>query len=295
MKFNIGILCSGELGFDILQKLSKKIEIQFIFTDNKSDSIKSYANKNMIPLFIGNPRNYDSSIFLKKFKTDIIFSINYIFIVQKEILKHPKYYAINIHGSLLPKFRGRTPHVWAIINGERETGVTAHIMEEGCDTGDIVMQKIIEICDEDTGADVLNKYMRIYPLMIIELIEIIKNNDIKRIAQDNNKATYFGKRVPEDGLINWDWQKERIYNWVRAQALPYPGAFSYLNNQKVIIDRICYSEYGYDNNMPNGLILKTEPEVLVKTPNGVVELSKVRGSTVFIKNEIFNFHENRKF
>ena len=295
MKFNIGILCSGELGFDILQNLSKKIEIQFIFTDNKSDSIKSYANKNMIPLFIGNPRNYDSSGFLKKFKTDIVFSINYIFIVQKEILKHPKYYAINIHGSLLPKYRGRTPHVWAIINGERETGVTAHIMEEGCDTGDIVMQKIIEICDEDTGADVLNKYRRIYPLMIMELIEIIKNNDIKRIAQDNNKATYFGKRVPEVGLINWDWQKERINNWVRAQALPYPGAFSYLNKQKVIIDRICYSEYGYGNDMPNGLILKTEPEVLVKTPNGVVELSKVRGSTVFIKNEIFNIHENRKF
>lgn len=276
MELSIGFLCSGALGMHILNTLSPSVKPQFIFTDKHSISIIDFAKCNLIPIFIGNPRNEASSVFLETFQTDIIFSINYLFIVNQNILKHPKKYAINFHGSLLPKYRGRTPHVWAIINGEKETGVTAHIMEEGCDTGDIVLQKKIHIEEIQTGADILEIFKETYSEMIGSILTKIERNELKLKKQDHEKATYFGKRTPEDGKIDWNWHKDRIFDWVRAQADPYPGAFTFIANQKITIDKIQYSDLGFDYQMPNGLILETKPDILVKTPNGVVKLITVR-------------------
>ena len=276
MKLNIGFLCSGALGMHTLITLSPAVKPQFIFTDKHSTGIIDFAKSNSIPIFIGNPRNEASSAFLRDFRTDIIFSINYLFIVNQNILKHPEKYAINFHGSLLPKYRGRTPHVWAIINGEKETGVTAHIMEEGCDTGDIVLKKRIHIKEDQTGADILDIYKETYSEMIGAILTEIKRDKLKLKKQDHEKATYFGKRTPEDGKIDWNWHKERIFNWVRAQADPYPGAFTFIADLKITIDKIQYSDFGFDYQMPNGLILQTKPDILVKTPNGVVKLVTVR-------------------
>jgi methionyl-tRNA formyltransferase len=289
MKLAIGLLCSGVLGLSTVRILSQNFTPQFIFTDKNSVEIIDFATTNKIPVFIGNPRKNDAAGFLLKFKTDVIFSVNYLFIVQLNILKHPRLYAINLHGSLLPKYRGRTPHVWAIINGEKETGITAHMMEEGCDTGDIVLQQKLNILEDFTGADILNEFKRIYPEMILELIRQIEDKELKCVKQDNRIATYFGKRSPDDGQINWNWQKERIYNWVRAQAQPYPGAFTKMKDQKIIIDKITYSNYGFNNEMPNGLILKDKPVILVKTPNGVVEITKIRNS------QMISVNNNEKF
>lgn len=276
MQLKVGILCSGSLGLSTLKQIFSKIELQFIFTDINSEAIIEFAKSYKIPIFIGNPRKNCPYSFLENYKTDVIFSINYIFIVDSKIFNHPRLYAINLHGSLLPKYRGRTPHVWAIINGETETGVTAHIMEEGCDTGDIVTQKKIIIERHDTGATVLKKYQTVYPTIIFEIISKIQNGNIVSLKQNNILATYFGKRTPDDGQINWNWQKERIYNWVRAQSYPYPGAFTFINNHKLIIDWIEYTDYGFNNEMKNGLIIQVDPYFLVKTPNGVLKITKIR-------------------
>ena len=290
MNLTIGLLCSGELGLKCIKQLSQSFQPQFIFTDKKSNEIIEYAQSHSIPIYIGNPRNDDTSVFLDRFQTDIIFSINYIFIVKNNILVHPKLYAINLHGSLLPKYRGRTPHVWAIINGEKETGISAHLMAEGCDTGDIIMQKRIPILQEYTGGDILNIFKDMYSEMILEILSQIKTDHLLRIPQDNHKATYFKKRIPEDGLINWSWQKDQIFNWVRAQAFPYPGAFSFYKGKKIIIDKISFSEEGFDDSMQNGLIVKTQPKVLVKTPNGIIELSDIRNEHE-VKLEVNNKFE----
>lgn len=286
MELKIGILCSGALGLHTLNAIASIVKPQFIFTDKHSIDIIDFANCYSIPIFIGNPRNDSSNRFLENFETDIIFSINYLFIVNQNILNHPKRYAINFHGSLLPKYRGRTPHIWAIINGEKETGVTAHIMEEGCDTGDIVLQKKIFIEENQTGADILSVYKKIYPEMIETILSNIEKDELKLEKQDHEKATYFGKRTPEDGRIDWNWHKERIFNWVRAQASPYPGAFSNLENLKITIDEIQYSDFGFSYELPNGQILQTKPYILVKTPNGVVKLVKIReqGNIQFSEN-----------
>ena len=282
----LGILASGQLGFMVLEKLSSQnYPISFVCTDGKSGDIINFVDDKSIPLFIGNPRNGATRDFINNKNIDILLSINYIFLIEEDLIQLPKIVSINFHGSLLPKYRGRTPHIWAIINNEKETGITAHVIEKGCDTGDIIKQKKIEIGIYDTGADILSKFNEIYPDFIVEVIEVVRGGKFSHSKQDESLATFFGKRTPDDGEINWNWSKERIRNWVRAQASPYPGAFSYYDNKKVIFDNVEFSDYGFHFEDPNGLILSEDP-LIVKTPNGAVLLNKIRESIEFEKGKI---------
>jgi len=287
----IGLLISGELGFKCLEQISLENNIDFIFTDFKSEKIIKYANIFSIPLFIGNPRNKNASQFLSDKKTDIIFSINYIYIIENDIIEFPSLYAINFHGSLLPKYRGRAPHVWSIINNEKETGITAHRITEECDKGEIVHQEKIPILPDTTGGSILEQFINLYPVIIQKVISMIENDQIVLVKQDETKATWFGKRTPEDGEINWNWQKERIYNWVRAQSNPYPGAFTYYKNSKVIIHKIEYSDMGFDFEQENGTILLGGSRPIIKTPNGAVQLTTIETANVIIFNKEEKLHE----
>ncbi len=271
----IGILASGNLGIICLRELIKTQKINFVLTDNDSVSIIAFCFDNKIPHYAGNPRNIQIVEFINQFSTDVILSINYLFLIGYEIISHAKKYAINFHGSLLPKYRGRTPHVWAIINNESFTGITAHLISEGCDEGDIVLQEMIPIDINATGSDILNIFQYKYIQMIYNVIELIETDKLSPVPQEHNKATYFGKRGPDDGEINWNWQKERIRNWVRAIAKPYPGAFSFYEGHKIIIHQIEFSDEGFDCNDKNGTILRVGDNLLIKTPNGAVELTAI--------------------
>lgn len=289
----ISLLISGGLGLTILKFIHQFKVISYIATDSKSDEIIEYAKKNNIPCFTGNPRNGKLVNFIKSFDNNqVILSINYLFIIEKDVIDSFKY-PINFHGSLLPKYRGRTPHVWAIINNETETGVTAHFIDEGCDTGDIVLQKYISIDSEDTGDSILKKFTDVYPEMVKQVITSIEENKLEPTPQNHSLATYFEKRTPDDGEINWEWQKERIKNWIRAQAHPYPGAFTFLGKNKLTIDKIKYSDFGFNSSVKNGTILAVEPTIIVKTPNGAIELISFReGKENYIENQILGNHEN---
>src|SRR5690554_5519746 len=147
---SLGVLCSGNLGFQILLKLFEAHPINFVFTDSKSDRIIKFCKENKLSLFKGNPRRGRAKEFIAKNECDILISINYLFLIERDVINMGKKLAFNIHGSLLPKYRGRTPHVWSIINGEKYTGTTAHLIDEGCDTGDILEQVKIPIEESDT-------------------------------------------------------------------------------------------------------------------------------------------------
>lgn len=282
-----GFLGSGRLGYEVLEKVFDSIRPVFIATDRKSADIIAFAKRRSIPLFEGNPRGGALAQFLLGVKTDVIFSVNYLFLIEKDVLDLVTH-VINLHGSLLPKYRGRTPHVWAIINNEKVSGVTAHIVDEGCDTGPVVLQQEIPIGMHDTGADVLARFSALYPEIVLAVFENLRTGKLKPKEQDQVKATYFGKRTPDDGLIDWNWQKERIYNWVRAQAAPYPGAFSLLGSNRVIIDRVAFNDGGFSYDEPNGLIKCTSP-FLVKTPNGLLEIQVIReGKDYLERGKIFN-------
>lgn len=270
------ICVSGALGLTVLRQLyAKSIDIKCVLTDSHSDEIIAYCNQVQLRVFAGNPRKGKAFRWNEEqgIKFSNILSINYLFILETDILKLVTGYAVNFHGSLLPKYRGRTPHVWAIINGEKEAGVTAHLMNENCDDGDIVRQVIVPIENDDTGAIILEKYKELYPELVSQVVDDIESGIICCRKQDISKATYYGKRTPDDGEINWNWQKERIRNWVRAQAYPYPGAFSYAGDNKVIINKIENSELGFTDTMENGLVVAVVDRIpYVKTPNGVVRL-----------------------
>lgn len=281
----VGLLVSGGLGMRVFEllKTNPKVQLLFVLTDRASATIYDDCNALNIPVFKGNPRQGKVTDFLEGVGSpDIILSVNYLFVVEEDILKKARRYAINIHGSLLPKYRGRTPHVWAIINNENQSGLTAHLMDNGCDTGDIIEQVTLPISNEMTGQDLLNEFHRQYPLLVTRLIDHLEAGDLRTVKQDDTKATYFGKRSPEDGLIDWNWQKERIKNWVRAQARPYPGAFTYYQSEMLKIHRIEFSDLGYSYDVANGTILSVEKgSPYIKTPNGVIVLKEFEPHIAF--------------
>lgn len=267
-----GILTSGSLGMQCLRVFYAKHSVHFVLTDKRSEEIISFCKENKITYFVGNPRNGAAVSFLVDYAVDVLLSINYLFLIEPDLINFPRKYAVNFHGSLLPKYRGRTPHVWAIINNEKETGVTAHFIADGCDTGDIIYQQTIAIDHNNTGADILQKYHDLYPTIVNKVIDILDSGNFTFQKQVESKATYFGKRGPDDGQLSWAWQKERIYNWVRAQAKPYPGAFTYYKDQKVTIHAIRISDHGFSYEMPNGLILEGGDTPVIKTANGAIQL-----------------------
>ena len=290
----LGVLCSGGLGFDTLVKIHKEYQINFILTDKKSIEIIQFSKEQKIPLFIGNPRNGKGYQFIKNIFVDVITSINYLFLIEKDIISHPKKLIFNIHGSLLPKYRGRTPHVWAIINGEKMAGITAHTIDEGCDTRKIISQIKVPIEYDDTGANMLKKYESLYFPLIQEILEKIEGDSLELIDQNDKEATFFEKRVPSDGIIDWNLPKEQIRDWIRAQAFPYPGAFTFLEGKKITIDKVSLVDIPVHKNYKNGEIISINPNIIVKTQNGTLKLSSFREEKVTFNIGKRFKNENRK-
>ena len=285
----IGVLASGDLGHHVLKELCKSNNLEFIATDRKSKKVIEYATNQNIPVFLGNPRQGTLMAFLEDKSCDVILSINYLFLIERDVFSFPKLYAINFHGSLLPKYRGRTPHVWAIINGEQRCGITAHLIDGGCDTGPVIMQQEVEIFDEDTGQDILERYKQLYPAIVMEVLKKVDCDNVQMSIQDETRASFFGKRTPSDGLIDWSWQTTKIKNWVRAQADPYPGAFTFYEEKKVIIDKIDIARIEFNPLLKDGTILKIVNNIpYVKAQNGVVKLLKIRNQSEqnFIENKV---------
>lgn len=276
MCLNTIICASGELGFSSIQSLSEKINILGILTDFSSKKIINWANDKGIPLFIGNPRKKKFATSIRELgEVDILLSINYLFIIEKDLIEIPRILPVNIHGSLLPKYRGRAPHIWAIINGEKSVGITIHKIEEGCDTGDILLQKEIELTDSTTGGDVLKIYSAEYPIMLSKALNMIETKSYQLKKQNHEEATFFGKRTPDDGEICWRWESKKILNWVRALTAPYPGAFTFLNGHKIYIWAVEETKINLRGYEADGAILKVlNGELLVKVPDKALKITR---------------------
>lgn len=232
----------GELGkkcLELLQTLGFEIKLVMTHKELEESSVDTYSEKMGYPLtYLDSRKNMDLVTgWIKEISPDYLVSINYRYIIPKEIIEIP-IHSLNIHGSLLPQYRGRTPHVWSIINGEHQTGITCHLIEETVDSGDIISQKAICIDYEDTGYTVLDKFKELYPIILKESLEKLEKGEVL-LKQDEEMASYYGKRIPEMGYINFYCQYEMIRNFVRAQASPYPGAYYYLSDgRRIIINRI---------------------------------------------------------
>jgi methionyl-tRNA formyltransferase len=158
----------------------------------------------------------------------MIFSFYYRHMLSDEILQIPSRGAYNLHGSLLPAYRGRCPVNWVLIQGETRTGVTLHHMVKKADAGDIVGQKAVAIEETDTAVSLYRRLCEAAGELLDETLPLMKAGRAPRLPQDISKGSYFGGRRPEDGRIDWRWPAVRIYNLIRAVTEPYPGAFCLL-------------------------------------------------------------------
>jgi len=157
---------------------------------------------------------------------DLIFSFYYRSMLPMPLLRQAKLGAFNMHGSLLPRFRGRAPLNWAILKGETETGVTLHEMTEKPDAGRIVDQQAVPIGPDENAVEVFHKMTAAAEKVLRRSLPSIVKGKVQFKPNDLSKGSYFGRRRPEDGRIDWSKSAQEIHDLVRAVAPPFPGAFT---------------------------------------------------------------------
>ena len=197
--------------------------------------VKSFALSQKIPLFQP-PDLKDRDVFetIESLSPDIIIVVAFGQLLPKKIIYFPRLQCVNIHASLLPKYRGAAPINWALIRGETETGITTMLMDEKMDTGDILLQEKIFITPEDNVMTLHDKLAILGAEKILDTIEGLESGQITPIKQDHSRASYAPKLKKEDGLINWESSTNDIFNSIRG-TFKWPGAHTFFKNHKLKI------------------------------------------------------------
>ena len=172
---------------------------------------------------------------LQALQPDYIFSFYYRFLIPTALLACARIAALNLHGSLLPKYRGRAPINWAILHGETETGATLHVMEAKPDAGDIVGQLPVTIGPNDTATEVFARVSAAAVQVIQIALPQLLTGQLKRLPNPLEQGSYFGGRKPADGKVDWSQTAQSIHNLIRAVAPPYPGAFTTWQGQQMVL------------------------------------------------------------
>ena len=234
------IFAYSEVGCVCLEELIKqRAEIACAFTheDDPEEeiwfrSVKEIAQKNGIPVRTSSKLGEEDIEFCRAAAPELIFSFYYRALVPKEILLLPRLGAYNMHGALLPRYRGRACVNWAVLNGETRTGATLHVMTEKPDGGDIVDSEAVDIKFTDTAFDVFLKVAEAARVITERSLPALEAGTAPRVPQNEAEATYFGRRRPEDGRIDWNKSARDIYNLIRAVTHPFPGAFADIGGKK---------------------------------------------------------------
>jgi methionyl-tRNA formyltransferase len=274
----IGYLCLQEL-------IERSEEVSAVVTHRDDpgehiwfDSVAELARSAGIAVF--QPRNPNTSALvslIRSLQPEIIFSFYYRRLLSKELLAIPPRGGINLHGSLLPKYRGRSPVNWVLVNGERQTGVTLHYMTEEADAGDIIAQRPVEITFADTALTLSRKVAQAALVLFQETFPLIKAGLAPRIPQDPAQATYYGGRRPEDGKIEWVRPALALYNLIRAVTAPYPGAFTWYQGKKLYVWSSCPSAApGESGRIPGTILGVRDGGCLVATGEGNLLLTQMQ-------------------
>lgn len=218
----------------------------------------------------------DSAAYLKKIDADLFVVVAFGQILKKEILEIPKIFSINIHSSLLPKYRGAAPINWAIINDDRTSGVTIIKMNERMDEGDIILKKEIAIDSGDTGITLSERLADLGADALDEAMKLIESGPIKFIKQDDSAATYAPKLKKEDGCINWKESALNIHNKVRG-LLPWPGAYTHFKGKVLKILNTEVLESAPDKGTSGEVVdIIRHRGIVVKTSGGSILIKYVQ-------------------
>lgn len=206
------------------------------------------------------------------FAPDLIWITDYRYLLPSSLLALSHGRAINLHPSLLPKYRGRAPVNWALINNEKTVGLTAHVIDEGMDTGNIAYQLGLEVAPDDTIGDVLEGLYPLYRRITRETVREIYKGTLSLTPQDHAAASTFPARKPADGLVDWTRPADDIHNLIRAVTRPYPGAFSYFQNcpEPVHFWKSQVSAGTAQTAPPGTLLDRSDRGLLVQSGDGAV-------------------------
>ena len=239
---NVGVRC-----LSVLLAHGVKVSLVVTHEDDPREniwfgSVRRLAELNHVPVAI--PENPNAPEFVDRIaalKPDFLFSFYFRYMFEPPLLAVARRGALNMHGSLLPKNRGRVPVNWAIIHGERETGASLHYMEAKPDAGDLVDQQAVPILPDDTAIEVFNKVTLAAEMVLDRNLPALVAGKAPRRPLDLKAGSYFGRRGPEDGRIDWRQPAKAVHNLVRAVAPPYPGAFSTADGKPLRILRSHYA------------------------------------------------------
>lgn len=245
---NYILFLGSRLGYetlDILTNLDCNIIHAFIESEHEHEHEKFYqrsidqCNNVNISFSIDASQKEIKEILFEKananLSIDYIMSFGYRRMIPDDILESAKIAALGTHFSPLPRYRGFAPLNWVLINGESETAVNLFYLDKEVDNGDIIDREIVPIKYEDDINTLFERCLITFKSLIRRVLPKLEQCVFKAVKQDNENATYTCARNPEDGLINWEWSAKRIYNLTRALTYPYPGAFTFVNGQKVTI------------------------------------------------------------
>ena len=312
----IGYFGDGVWAQLALKKILSDVNFSVAFVvlryDSPDEILRDMAENENIPCF--QVKNVNTNEFLeviKKFDVDINVSMSFNQILKSEIINLAPKKFINCHAGALPFYRGRNILNWALINGEKEFGVTVHYVDEGIDTGDIILQNFYPISHEDRYADILARAQKACAETLYDALCKIHDNDFEVTPQEkiHKVGFYCSARKIGDEYINWNWTSERIYNFVRGISEPAPGARTFFDGKEYIVDRAeiiqdapCYidKEGNIVGKTNQGVIVKTGDSTIVLTrltdvsTNQELNLSKLKIGQNFYNVELLRGFENMK-
>lgn len=253
----------GCQGLEAVLNAGFEVEAVFTLRDDPNEqqffgSVATFCSQRGIAVFA--PENVNDPLWVERIRDmapDVIFSFYYRKMLSQAILDIPTRGAYNLHGSLLPKYRGRAPLNWAIIHGEKETGLTFHEMVAEADAGHIVDCEKIAIEDADTAGTLHPKMVAAARRLLDRALPSIKSGQVTTTPQDHSAATYFPRRKPADGELDWNQSARDVHNMVRALTHPYPGAFTHSGTRKLTV----WSSTPVDaeTNAAPGTVISSEP------------------------------------
>ncbi len=216
---------------------------------------------------------------MKNLEPDVICVVAYGKILPKEILEIPKLGCINVHGSLLPKYRGAAPIQWAVLNGDKTTGITTMYMDVGMDSGDIILKEETEIGENETTGELWDRLAKIGAKLLVKTLEKIEDGTAPRIPQDNNFSI---APMLDKEMSKIDWKNKsanEIKNLVRGLD-PIMGTYSYLNGKKIKIWKVeALPEKNTENNLENGTVIKSDSKdgLYIKCKDGIIKVIEIQG------------------
>lgn len=291
---NIGYFADGPWSHNAFEKINKDPQFKILFIvprkDTNDSKLKEFCETYEIDYLPNQSINSESFLdLLNDYDCDILVSMSFDQIFKKKILNATKYGVINCHAGMLPFYRGRNILNWVLINDESEFGITVHHVDEGIDTGDIIIQKAFPISEEDNYNSLLKIAFDKCASLLYEGLVLINKKKYNRIPQldIHELGFYCGKRIDGDEQINWNDNSRDIHNLIRAVCKPGPEAYFYFENKKyrVIKSRFYKNAISY-KGIPGQVLFKKDSFIVVKTKDSFIDILIEDSKAIKIGNRL---------